>query len=316
MRWNARVDAAIIAPVGRPPMLATGEGHAGAAFPEGELGERTGTRGVQLRTRRWAGPQPSPTRVVIVHGLKDHGGRYAPLARALVAAGCGVDALDLAGHGGSEGPRADVPSFDDYLADVAAFAGSIRREADVRTVVLLGHSMGGAIAFGTIAERSLPIDGLVLTGAALAVPVEVSAARIALTRWIARLVPRARVFDLPDDRFSRDPNAVAALRADPLVYRGKATARLAAGLLRRIALNRPRFAEMELPFLAVHGGADTITNPAGSWDLAAEARSPDRRAWILEGVRHDVWHEPESPEVIRTVTEWIASRFHPSEHAA
>src|SRR3954470_7308197 len=60
--------------------------------------------GTQLYARHWATPAAPKAIVVIMHGLKDHADHYQVFAEHLVAAGYGVYAFDLRGHGRSAGP--------------------------------------------------------------------------------------------------------------------------------------------------------------------------------------------------------------------
>ena len=55
--------------------------------------------GTQLLARHWAANGTTKAVVVIMHGLKDYSARYAHFADKLTAAGYGVYAFDLRGHG-------------------------------------------------------------------------------------------------------------------------------------------------------------------------------------------------------------------------
>ena len=78
-----------------------------------------------------------------------------------------IAALDLSGHGESEDVDADpgYETLEAYAEDVVAVVDA----TDCR--ILLGHSLGGAVALWAALEHDLPLDGLVLTatGARLAV---------------------------------------------------------------------------------------------------------------------------------------------------
>ena len=62
--------------------------------------------GLALHLHTWPLPA-TPTRgsVLIVHGLGEHGGRYAHVAAHLTQAGWAVLGYDQRGHGRSGGPR-------------------------------------------------------------------------------------------------------------------------------------------------------------------------------------------------------------------
>jgi hypothetical protein len=96
------------------PALAPGVAHTEETFE--------GARGIHLYGQAWR-PQSAPPRgaLIIVHGLKDHGDRYAELATRLAARGFAVYAADLRGHAHSEGTRVWIDSFDDYLDDLDVY---------------------------------------------------------------------------------------------------------------------------------------------------------------------------------------------------
>jgi alpha-beta hydrolase superfamily lysophospholipase len=56
--------------------------------------------------------------VVLIHGLGEHGGRYAHVAAAMNAAGYAFIAPDLRGHGRSGGKRGHFPSYDVVADDI------------------------------------------------------------------------------------------------------------------------------------------------------------------------------------------------------
>jgi pimeloyl-ACP methyl ester carboxylesterase len=77
-------------------------------------------------------------RVLLVHGWSSNAGQVASLAQALAAAGFTVVALDLPGHGRSEGKRSSVIHF----------AKAIEAASDRRGpfYALVAHSLGAAAA--------------------------------------------------------------------------------------------------------------------------------------------------------------------------
>ncbi len=79
------------------------------------------------------GPQAA---VALIHGLFDHSGGWRDLPRRLAATGRQVVALDLPGH------APDAPAVSDLDAAVDAMAKAL----PPGRVVLIGHSLGAAIA--------------------------------------------------------------------------------------------------------------------------------------------------------------------------
>jgi pimeloyl-ACP methyl ester carboxylesterase len=104
--------------------------------------------------------------VVFIHGaLNDHS-VWTLLARWCANHGYSVLAVDLPGHGRSEGaPLPSVESFADWLLALLDGAG-------VSKAALVGHSMGSLIALEAAARASERITKLVMIGAAY--PMKVS----------------------------------------------------------------------------------------------------------------------------------------------
>ena len=79
--------------------------------------------------------------LVVVHGFTAEGFLYAQTLHRLVAKGFKVVAIDMAGHGGTQG----LPASGARLGDYAELMSRCITELGIRQAVLAGHSMGGRI---------------------------------------------------------------------------------------------------------------------------------------------------------------------------
>ncbi len=96
--------------------------------------------------------------IVFVHGAGGYWGKWRHQLPAMAAAGWRAIAVELPGHGYSEGPSCEqLTGYAEWLAEFA-------REAGLKDWVLCGHSMGGAI--GQLFALANPgvLRGLVLVG--------------------------------------------------------------------------------------------------------------------------------------------------------
>lgn len=118
---------------------------------EGWLRARDDTR---LLHRWWLPPGRERTTLAVVHGVGEHGGRYAPFAELLTARSVAVHVADLRGHGRSDGARVHVKRWSDYRSDLAVFLGAVGSAGpstdplpEARApLFLFGHSLGALIA--------------------------------------------------------------------------------------------------------------------------------------------------------------------------
>ena len=97
--------------------------------------------GLGLLIRHWGSSEPR-ARMLLVHGIGEHSGRWEHVGEFFAEQGISVTAFDLRGHGASGGDRVDIDDFDLFLNDVEHVLGSIRDELPC---IVYGHSMGGFI---------------------------------------------------------------------------------------------------------------------------------------------------------------------------
>nr|CAG4640935.1 EOG090X07NZ [Eulimnadia texana] len=96
-----------------------------------------------------------------------HGGGFSGLTWALLSVHlheivhCQIMAIDLRGHGSSKTSQSNNLDIETLARDVVAVVNAAFGD-DIPPIVLVGHSMGGAIAVQTTLLEELPIMGLVV----------------------------------------------------------------------------------------------------------------------------------------------------------
>jgi acylglycerol lipase len=267
--------------------------------------------GTRLFERRWLPEADVRGVVAMVHGFTEHSGRYATLAAELNQRGYAVFALDLRGHGRSEGPRCFVRSFDEYLADLDIFLARVCRQAPDRPLFLFGHSMGGLMVALYAITRQPHLQGLVLSGAALKAGDRVFPVLRRLAGVVGWLLPRLRVVRMGFGYFSRDPQAVAAFRNDPLVFHDRFPARTGAEMLRAMRLVSLRMEEVRVPLLILHGTGDIPCDCQAAKELYCRAASSDKTLRLYDGLYHALLWEPEREMVLADLAAWLDARSKP-----
>lgn len=284
---------------------------------------------------RWQPDAPPRGTLLIVHGMAEHGARYARLAAAAVAQGWAVQALDLPGHGGTAGPRGHFADRDGWavaLAAVHALRQRIDAAAPGSPVVLLGHSMGSFLAQHYLVEHGEGLAGAILSAtnstlgplrrvgwllmraeAALLGPRHPSALAEALSfKTFNKAFAPART---PFDWLSRDPAEVDAYLADPRCgFRCSATLwsdLFAAGAS---LLDADRLARVPkaLPILLIGGSRDPVSagekGPRALGDAYRAAGVAAVEVRVYEDGRHELLNDVCREQVTAELLDWLSRR--------
>ena len=264
--------------------------------------------GEKIFYRCWA-PQEPRAVWLLAHGLAEHSGRYGEFANFFADAGIATYALDHPGHGRSDGKRAHIGRFEKYTDALAQLLALARPEHPDSPLVLLGHSMGGLIAADFLLKHQDEFAAAVLTGPAIQAPQRPSRVALATNRMIAALLPRLGVMQLDASAISREPQVVINYKNDPLVFRGKVTARLVTELFAAMDRVVANAASIRLPLLIMHGSEDKLTAVDGSKLLHDKVSSEDKKIVIYDGLYHEILNEPERRSVMCDILLWLEPRL-------
>jgi pimeloyl-ACP methyl ester carboxylesterase len=218
--------------------------------------------------------------LVLVHGA---GGSHldwpASLRRLREA---NVYDLDLPGHGRSEGPgRSSIAAYRDFLL---AFLDGLGLE----TAIVVGHSMGGAIALSFALDYPDRLAGLILVGSGARL-------RVAPAILTGTLSDFETTVDLICD-YAFGPNATdqlkrlgrqRLLKTPPEVLHGDYSACDAFDVMERLG-------EVRCPTLVIGGTADRLTPP--KYSVYLRDHIPRADLVLVDGAGHMVMLE--KPEVV------------------
>ena len=278
------------------------------ASPAAFISQQTGLSG-PLAIYDWPAPDGPPRgRVLLVHGLGEHMGRYAHVAEQLRSWGFTVRGYDHYGHGRSAGPRGDMVNARGLMGDLACMIDVTRQLslAQDKPLILLGHSLGGLIAAHAVATQLRPVDGLVLSSPALAT--SANFVQKMLLAVLPQLAPHLCVDNGLKAHFvARDAQVVQAYLADPLVHR-RISAGLAQWIMTQAPLTLAQATQWRVPTLLMFAQDDHLVDPAGSAQFAALA--PDcLSSRCFEGMYHEIFNDPDKALVFDCLKAWLDAHF-------
>lgn len=107
--------------------------------------------------------------VQIIHGMAEHGGRYARIAQTLTDAGYAVYAQDLPGHGRTARAPDELGHFADHagwpyvISHINQLRQHIEHEHQQLPLFILGHSMGSFLLQDYLIEHGRGLAGAIFS---------------------------------------------------------------------------------------------------------------------------------------------------------
>lgn len=250
-------------------------------------GRFKGLGDLQLYYQYWLPPGEIKAVLMVAHGFAEHSGRYDHVAKYFVDKGYAVYALDHRGHGKSEGERVYVEQFSDYVDDLKTFYNIIQKDSPGKKIFIIGHSMGSAIALLYTARYQDGLAGMITSGGGISSGDE------------SPQPTRPANQPLPTDFLSRDPAVIEAYVNDPLVYRGPIPNRLG-GMMTDTVEAVPL---INIPALIMAG--NDVADGARSQNLFEQLSSKDKTIKRYNGLRHEIFNEPEQLQVFSDLEAWL-----------
>lgn len=253
------------------------------------------SRGVKLHTSSWLPEGDVKAIILLCHGYAvDSSSYFNYTASKLAETGYAVFGLDYEGHGKSEGLKAYIKDMNNIVDDLLAYFDGIRgkEEYSTKPKFLVGESMGGAIALLIHRKEPAAWNGAVLLAPMCKIGEEVQPPPVvkAVLTKLAYVFPTWPIVPGKDviSAANRDPVKREKIRSSPTTYKSKPRLLTAVNLLNVSEDLARRLDEVTLPFLLLHGEADTVTSPAISKELYDKAKSTDKTFNLYPGLWHSL----------------------------
>ncbi len=273
--------------------------------------ERTGTitaiDGTRLFHRHYPAADEK-ARMVLVHGLGEHSGRYGHVIERLLKKQISVWTYDQRGFGQSDGPRGHVKAFSEYIGDLDRMVTMAREKMPDRLkFYLIGHSMGGLIVLNYAEKFVDALNGVIASSPGLAPAMKVPVIKGNLGRLMSFIWP-SLTFDneLIPEHLSHDAAAVKAYVEDPLVHR-RISSRWFTEYLKAMAETNQAASKITIPTLMQVAGDDRIVSPRVSRDFFERIESTDKTLCFYDGLFHEIYNEKDDhrQRVLSDLENWL-----------
>lgn len=281
----------------------------------------TSPNGLTLFTKSWQPLQSNRPRGIIcmVHGYgNDISWTFQATPIFLAQDGFACFALDLQGHGHSQGLKAYVPNVDVVVDDCLSFFSFIlTQDPNFENLprFLYGESMGGAMCLLIHFKRPEFFRGAILIAPMCKISEKVR------PKWpipqiltaVARFAPTLPIVPTADllDKSVKVPEKKIIAAMNPMRYKGKPRLGTVVELLRVTDYVSSKLNDVGIPFVVMHGSADVVTDPEVSRELYELAKSEDKSIKIYDGMMHSLLfgETDENVAIVRgDILKWLNER--------
>jgi len=240
--------------------------------------------------------------VLLMHGLGEHSGRYAHVARFFNDCGYSVRTYDHRGHGRSGGARGDAPDVATLVEDAKIALDDFAQNLSAAPL-LLGHSMGGLFAAYYATRGLSPLGGLILSSPALRI--KLSLAQRLLLRVLGAVAPGLGIPNGLDSRYlSHRQDVVDAYDTDPLVHR-KISARLLSAMLDAIEFAQGHASNLGVNTLLLVSGEDRLVDASGSEAFFRQLSPGVGVMHTYASCYHELFNETQAGRVFADMRTWL-----------
>lgn len=261
--------------------------------------------GKKIYLRKWYPKNKKINNVVlIVHGLGEHSGRYEHIAEKLTSKNAAVFALDLIGHGKSEGKRGHIKSINEYLDSIEKTMILIRRKFLEIPIIIYGHSLGGLVCLKFLIEReSKEISKAILSSPWIETKIKIPNYLLWIHKILHRIFPKLQLNNnLNIYYLSKEKSEVIKYKNDKLVH-NKISLNLFSEILNSIHDVKNRCNRINVPSLLFHGEDDKIISFNGTKYIHDNIKNS--KFILFKNVYHEPHNDSEKLSVIHKIIEFI-----------
>jgi acylglycerol lipase len=261
--------------------------------------------------------------LLCIHGFSLHKGCFAAFGKEMAKDGIAVYATDLRGFGElKDAKETSGIDFDGCLVDIKATLQKMHSDNPGVPVVILGESMGGAVALRAAALYPQLISGLIASVPArdrfgmseAEKKVTVKSLTNALTGSYGKPMEGAAFAAV--QKISAKEDVRSQWKSDPLMrtdFSAKDFVQFDE-FMKGNLIAAPYI--KQTPVLFLQGTNDKLIRPEGTWKLYERLATPNRQIVLSKNSEHLIFEEGQfKPDDLRFVTTWIDRNVTPLDPA-
>lgn len=254
---------------------------------------------------------PEPAALVFyLHGLNSHGGNSSYFGRR-VAGELGkvnVYAIDFLNFGKSEGEyKGYIASFEELVKQGEAFVDHIYAKfGNKPRKVLVGHSLGGAVAFKMTLFSPKKYDHVVFLVPALREVKQSQFFMKKLGKIIGYFLPKIKLTEQGSDDLKYEVDDL--VKANTLNYNGRHIPGSIRAVLNAMEQIEKEYHLFETPYILFQAGVDKLVDPFAPLDLEKSCKAKDKTTIYMKDMWHSIYMEEEIKHVVDLAIEWLSLR--------
>lgn len=195
--------------------------------------------------------------VIVVHGYATEAMWMSTFIKQFYDKGYNILAVDLIGHGKSEGKTYSMGGFDSY--DIINWSKLISKEYNNPDIILFGLSMGAATVMNSVIKQDLPKN-------------------------VVAFIEDSGYLDLRE-QFAYQLKKLYHLPAFPIIYTSNLITKIRAGYYFEDISVKNGLQNVKIPALILHGDADTFVPLKNAYE-AFDALKGNKKIHIFKGAKH------------------------------
>ena len=262
----------------------------------------------QIPLEAWRDLTVTPWAAILcIHGLSLHAASYASFGKQMSHLGIPTYAIDVRGFGSFQNNR-DNPEldFNKTFDDIRDALESIHRAHPGIPVIILGESMGGAIALQAAADNPELVEGLICSVPAKQSQGQKSTQIKAALSFIYQPNKELLVGPKVIERATSDKTVADEWERDPLT-RTKFSAVDLLKFKEFMSKNEIKAQKIKtMPVLFLQGASDRLIKPTGTLDLFHQIKSSDKNLVMVGTAEHLIFEQGQfADDTVDLVSSWI-----------